>query len=85
MYLPRRVVVRHIGWADRGPVDGILCTASPAEIPLPLIDQLSMGGRLVIPVGREEQSLHVITRTEEGYDEVVIEPVRFVPLLGGRK
>jgi len=75
----------HIGWADRGPFDGILCTASPAEIPLPLIDQLSMGGRLVTPVGREEQSLHVITRTEEGYDEVVIEPVRFVPLLGGRK
>lgn len=75
----------HIGWADRGPFDGILCTASPAEIPPQLIDQLSIGGRLVIPVGREEQSLCVITRTEEGYDEVVVESVRFVPLLGGRK
>jgi len=38
----------------------------------------------VIPVGGDEQHLHVITRTEAGFDDEIIEPVRFVPLVGGR-
>jgi len=74
----------HIGWADRGPFDGILCTASPRQVPEALIEQLRVGGRLVIPVGGDEQHLHVITRTETGFDDELVEPVRFVPLVGGR-
>lgn len=72
------------GWADKGPFDGILTTAAPLAVPEELRAQLAVGGRLVIPAGPENaQQLHVVTRTEEGFDTRVVEPVRFVPLLGG--
>ena len=72
------------GWSDKGPFDGILTTAAPLAVPEELRAQLAPGGRLVIPVGPENaQQLHVVTRTEQGFDTRVIEPVRFVPLLGG--
>lgn len=73
-----------LGWADRGPFDGILAAAAPQEIPQELISQLADGGRLVIPVGDEhEQQLIVVDRVGEELVNTVIEPVRFVPLLGG--
>jgi protein-L-isoaspartate(D-aspartate) O-methyltransferase len=72
------------GWADKGPFDGILTTAAPLAVPEELRAQLAIGGRLVIPVGPDgEQQLQVVTRTEAGFDTRVIEPARFVPLLGG--
>ncbi len=73
-----------LGWADQGPFDGILAAAAPHEIPQELIAQLAEGGRLVIPVGDDgEQQLVVVDRLGEEIKRTVIEPVRFVPLLGG--
>jgi len=57
-------------------------TAAPSQIPEPLLDQLAIGGRLVIPVGRGSQDLVVVTRTEQGFEERVETPVRFVPMTG---
>ena len=70
------------GWPEEAPFDGILVTAAPAEIPQPLKDQLAVGGRLVIPVGRGSQDLVVVTRTEDGFEERGVTPVRFVPMTG---
>ncbi len=82
------VTLRHgdgfVGWHSRAPFDGILTTAAPRSIPEELVEQLRVGGRLVIPIGDERtQQLSVITRTETGYELREIEPVRFVPLLTG--
>jgi protein-L-isoaspartate(D-aspartate) O-methyltransferase len=56
-------------------------TAAPAEIPAPLLEQLELGAKLVIPVGREDQMLRVVERTKEGLEERGLYPVRFVPLV----
>jgi len=70
------------GWPDGAPFDGIVVTAAPAEIPKPLLDQLAVGARLVIPVGEAYQELEVVTRTADGYDRRTVIPVRFVPMTG---
>jgi protein-L-isoaspartate(D-aspartate) O-methyltransferase len=70
------------GWPEEAPFDGIVVTAAPAEVPQPLLDQLAVGGRLVIPVGRGIQELVLITRTEEGLKRETVTPVRFVPMTG---
>ncbi|OQX37089.1 MAG: protein-L-isoaspartate O-methyltransferase [Oceanospirillales bacterium LUC14_002_19_P2] len=82
------VMMRHAdgfsGWPEEGEYDGILVTAAPAEIPQGLLRQLAVGGRMIIPVGPDGNQLLVcVTRTEAGYNEQVLEPVRFVPLLSG--
>ncbi len=83
----RNVQMKHadggMGWPERGPFDGILAAAAPERIPTELLAQLAPGGRLVIPVGDEQQELQLVTRTSEGFDIEVVEPVRFVPLLSG--
>jgi protein-L-isoaspartate(D-aspartate) O-methyltransferase len=70
------------GWPEAAPFDAILVTAAPATVPQPLRDQLKPGGRLVIPVGDQNQELRVITRTDGGFDERTVIPVRFVPMTG---
>src|SRR5208283_638699 len=71
------------GWPERAPYDAIVLTAAPPQrVPQPLLDQLKLGGRLVAPVGKEEQELLVFTRTETGFTREVIAPVRFVPMTG---
>ena len=75
-----RTVPRH----EFVPFDAILVTAAPEEVPEPLIQQLKPGGRLVIPVGPENeiQSLQVLEKTESGQTRVTdVLPVRFVPFL----
>ncbi|MBW2385799.1 MAG: protein-L-isoaspartate O-methyltransferase, partial [Deltaproteobacteria bacterium] len=62
--------------------DAILVTAAPPEVPEPLIEQLAVGGRLVVPVGRWNQQLLVLTKNETGVEREVIFPVRFVPMTG---
>jgi len=72
------------GWADAAPYDAIMVTAAPDEIPSALIQQLKVGGRLVIPVGAQngEQVLQVVTRnSESNYSVENHESVVFVPLV----
>ena len=70
------------GWEEHAPFDGIMVTAAPDHIPQPLVDQLKMGARLVIPVGDMFQELIVVTRTEKGIVKQGVIPVRFVPMTG---
>jgi protein-L-isoaspartate(D-aspartate) O-methyltransferase len=71
------------GWPDRAPYDAIILTAAPPhDIPQPLLDQLRPGGTLVAPIGRSEQRLVRVTKTEGGYKREVIADVRFVPMTG---
>ena len=69
------------GWVEYAPFDTIIVTAAPSEIPENLIDQLKIGGRMVIPIGTFFQELYLITRTESGFDKKPILPVRFVPMV----
>ena len=72
------------GWEDYAPYDGILVTAAPSEIPQALLDQLRPGGVMVLPIGDgRDQMLQRITRAESGFEVEELEPVVFVPLLGG--
>lgn len=71
------------GWSSKGPFDAIIVTAAASHMPEDLLKQLSDGGRLVIPVGSENQQLHCITRQGDGYDSNIVEAVRFVPLVAG--
>jgi protein-L-isoaspartate(D-aspartate) O-methyltransferase len=70
------------GRPQDAPFDAIVVTAAPDTIPPPLLEQLAVGGRLVIPVGSAEQELVVVTRAEEGYRRESVIPVRFVPMTG---
>lgn len=74
----------NIGIAEYAPFDGIIVTAAASHMPQDLLDQLAVGGRLVIPVGTDEQILYVVERhTQKDYRHTKLEPVKFVPLLGG--
>jgi protein-L-isoaspartate(D-aspartate) O-methyltransferase len=68
------------GWPEEAPFDRIMVTAAPDHVPQPLVDQLAVGGRMIIPVGRGYQELLIITRTDTGIVERRTIPVRFVPL-----
>lgn len=70
----------YFGWPEAGPFDAIVVTAAPDHIPPPLLDQLAIGGCLVIPVGTYPQTLVLVRRTEEGYERTDVAPVVFVPL-----
>jgi protein-L-isoaspartate(D-aspartate) O-methyltransferase len=82
----KRVEVRHgdgyAGWPAHAPFDAIVVTAAPPKIPEPLKQQLKVGGHLVIPVGDYFQRLRVVTRTEKGFRDRSVAPVRFVPMTG---
>ena len=72
-----------LGWRPFAPYDAILVAAASPEVPLPLIDQLAPGGRLIIPIGdRSAQTLTLVQRTPDGVRTSTVADVRFVPLLG---
>lgn len=72
------------GWPEHEPFDGIIVTAAPVEIPKSLLQQLQIGGRLIMPVGQSgQQELVLITRTETGFEKEILNQVSFVPMLGG--
>ncbi len=73
-----------LGLAKFQPYDAIIVTAGAKEIPKPLLNQLKVGGSLVIPVGEtlQSQRLKVITKSKTGLNIYEVEPVAFVPLIG---
>ncbi len=71
------------GWPEKGPFDGILVTAAPPQVPRPLLDQVKVGGRIVLPVGQGWQDLRVMTKLADGsFETRSVAPVRFVPMTG---
>ena len=73
------------GWPEQAPFERIIVTAAAPEIPETLVDQLDIGGKMVLPVGASVMGQEIIrvTRTEEGFDQERLLPVRFVPLVHG--
>lgn len=71
------------GWQSKGPFEAIIVTAAPKSVPPALLNQLTDGGRLIIPVGEQTQILKIITRNGDSFNEQQIEAVRFVPLVPG--
>jgi protein-L-isoaspartate(D-aspartate) O-methyltransferase len=70
-----------LGWPEVGGFDAILSAAAPESLPDSLIDQLAVGGRLVMPVGAEVQDLIVIDKTKKGIEQHSLGEVLFVPLI----
>jgi protein-L-isoaspartate(D-aspartate) O-methyltransferase len=84
----RNVRFRHgdgsVGWKPHAPFDGILVAAAPIAVPEMLLQQLAVGGRLIVPIGSEgQQELIRFTRREQKMERHSLGPVAFVPLLGG--
>ena len=74
----------YLGWPEESPFDGILVTAAPRQVPPTLLEQLAVGGRLVVPVGTDHgQVLKIFDRHEDGLEETSIDQVKFVPLVKG--
>jgi protein-L-isoaspartate(D-aspartate) O-methyltransferase len=71
-----------LGYPDAAPYDAISVTAAAPRVPQPLLDQLAIGGRLVMPVGRGIEDLVLVRRDETGFTRTVLTSVRFVPLIG---
>jgi protein-L-isoaspartate(D-aspartate) O-methyltransferase len=74
----------YLGWPEEAPFDAILVTAAPREVPPALLDQLAVGGRLVVPVGDDDaQVLKVYDRSADGLQVSNVNQVHFVPLVKG--
>jgi protein-L-isoaspartate(D-aspartate) O-methyltransferase len=74
------------GWPEYAPFDGILVSAAPPEIPEALLQQMAMGGVMVIPTGESgRQTLQRVIRSDKGYEVEELELVSFVPFLSGRE
>ena len=70
------------GWPDEAPFDAIVVAAAPDHVPPALVEQLAVGARLVIPVGRFVQEILIVTKTASGSTTEAVLPVRFVPMTG---
>jgi len=88
----RNVEVRigdgYAGWPEKAPFDGIVVTAAAPQVPPALVAQLKTGARMVIPVGGTDDIQYLkllVKRADGGYDEKRVLPVRFVPLVPGKK
>lgn len=71
-----------VGWPEHAPFDRILVGAAAPRVPEALAEQLAVGGRMLVPVGDDEQRLHLVVRTEDGLEAEVVDGARFVPLVG---
>lgn len=74
----------YAGWPDEAPFDAVIVTCAPENIPRPLVDQLKVGGRMIIPVGAEggRQELYLLKKQADGLRKTAVLPVRFVPMTG---
>jgi protein-L-isoaspartate(D-aspartate) O-methyltransferase len=84
----KNVRIKHadgiLGWKSIAPFDAILCAAAPLTVPEALLQQLRVGGRLILPMGPEgKQELIRFTKREQKIDRMSLGPVAFVPLVGG--
>ena len=70
------------GWPEEAPFDAIVVTAAPDHVPPALVEQLAVGARMVIPVGRFIQEILIVTKTVDGAVTEAVLPVRFVPMTG---
>ena len=81
------ITVRHgdgyLGWPEHAPFDKIIVTAAPPEIPAKLVEQLKVGGVMVLPVGEGYQELILIKKSKDGVAKKTLFPVRFVPMVKG--
>jgi protein-L-isoaspartate(D-aspartate) O-methyltransferase len=73
----------HAGFPDAAPFNAIIVAAAATHVPQALLEQLEVGGRMVLPMGTLEQNLRVIERNAQNYSETVLETVKFVPLRPG--
>jgi protein-L-isoaspartate(D-aspartate) O-methyltransferase len=84
----RNVRVRYAdgsaGLPDEGPFDGIIMAAAAPALSEVLREQLAVGGRMVLPLGTQEQRLYLVERDMRGFRETRLETVKFVPLLLGK-
>jgi len=84
----RNVSVRYAdgsaGWPEFAPFDGIIMAAAAPALSAALREQLAVGGKMILPVGTQEQWLYLVERDADGFRETRLEPVRFVPLLMGK-
>ncbi len=84
----RNVNVRYAdgtsGLSDGAPFDGIIMACAAPALSDALKEQLSVGGRMVLPIGTQEQYLYLFERTEAGFRETRLDAVKFVPLLSGK-
>ncbi|HEX2890194.1 protein-L-isoaspartate(D-aspartate) O-methyltransferase [Vineibacter terrae] len=83
-------VVFHVGdgtkgWPPQAPYDRIIVTAAAGEMPMTLVDQLAVGGIMLVPVGPDpvNQTVERVVKTEHGITREELMPVRFVPLVAG--
>jgi protein-L-isoaspartate(D-aspartate) O-methyltransferase len=70
------------GWPEAAPFDAVIVTCAPDAIPQPLVEQLKVGGRMVIPVGTAVQELYLLEKTPDGMRQKSVLAVRFVPMTG---
>ena len=84
----RNVIVSYadgtMGRPEIAPFDGIIMAAAATHVPQALLEQLAVGGRMVLPLGAQDQFLTLIERDEKGFHESRLEPVKFVPILTGK-
>jgi protein-L-isoaspartate(D-aspartate) O-methyltransferase len=71
----------YLGWPEKAPFDAIIVTAAPDEIPKALVDQLGVGGKMVVPVGTSLQEMVIVSRNKDGVTEKRTIAVRFVPMV----
>ncbi|MBE0612980.1 MAG: protein-L-isoaspartate(D-aspartate) O-methyltransferase [Burkholderiales bacterium] len=73
----------NLGLSDAAPFDSIIIAAATRQVPQSLLQQMALGGRMILPLGTSVQVLRLVERTRSGYNETNLDAVRFVPMLTG--